>query len=118
VNAGGKVRTATAGDRLAAAEEQLLAALVAGDPVPPGFDAVRIRVQADALVAKRREVVARLRPDLVRAVGRAFRPCFDAYARAHPRPVAGARADAEAFARALRRNGRPAFETTTLGRGA
>jgi hypothetical protein len=69
--------------------------LVAGGD-PAGFDAERIQVQADALVAKRRELVARLRPDLAAEPG--FRAAFAAWART--RPPAGARADATAFAAA------------------
>lgn len=83
-------------DRLAAAEEALLAGL-AGGRLPAGFDAERIDLQAGALLAKRRELVARRRPDLADAVG--FRARFDAYAAVHPRPAAGSRADADAFAR-------------------
>jgi hypothetical protein len=93
--------------RLARAQVELLTALVAAGPAPPGFDPVRLGVQADALLAKRREVIARLRPDLVEAAGAEFRSRFDAYARAHPRPAAGARADAAEFARTL-----PAAVTT------
>lgn len=92
---------ADARQRLGRAETRLLAALVAGAAPPAGFDPVRIRAQADALVAKRRDVVTRLRPDLVRAAGPALCARFDAYARGHPRPAAGARADAEAFAQTL-----------------
>jgi hypothetical protein len=96
---GARPELAAARHRLARAQTQLLAALLGGGPPPPGFDRARIRVQAEALLGKRREVVARLRPDLVEAAGAEFRPRFDAYARAHPRPATGARADADAFAR-------------------
>jgi hypothetical protein len=88
---------------LARAQADLLRALVGAAPPPPGFDPLRIRVQADALVAKRREAVARLRPDLVAAAGGQFRSRFDDYALVNPRPAGGARADAEAFARTARR---------------
>ena len=88
-------------DRLAAAQTRLLCALVAGAPPPPGFDPARLRIQTDALIAKRREVVARLCPDLVAATGAQFAARFDAYARTHPRPAAGARADADAFAQTI-----------------
>jgi hypothetical protein len=92
---------AAARRRLAQAQIELLAALVAGGPPPAGFDPGRIRVQADALVAKRRHLVAALRPDLVEAAGADFRARFDVYARRHPRPAAGAHADAAAFARTV-----------------
>lgn len=74
-------------------------ALVRGGPGVPGFDAERIEVQADALAAKRRELVARARPDLAGRAG--FRVAFTAYARTHPRPPAGVRADADTFAATL-----------------
>ena len=93
--------------RLAPAPTQLLAALVTGEPPPPGFDPARLRAQADALLAKRRAVVARLRPDLVEAAGGQFRTRFDTYARTHPRPAAGAPADATAFAAAAAATAEP-----------
>jgi hypothetical protein len=87
--------------RLGLAQTQLLAALLGGAAPPAGFDPARLRVQADALLAKRRDLVAKLRPDLVETLAADFRDRFDAYARAHPRPAAGARADAAAFARTV-----------------
>jgi hypothetical protein len=88
--------------RLAGAQTQLLAALLGGAPPPAGFDPARLRVQADALLAKRRDLVARLRPDLTETLAGDFRDRFNAYARAHPNPADGARADAAAFARSVR----------------
>jgi len=79
-------------ERLGTAQAGLIRALVAGGD-PTGFDVERIHVQADALVAKRRDVVARLRPDLAAEPG--FRAAFAAWART--RPPTGARADAAAF---------------------
>jgi hypothetical protein len=87
--------------RLAAAQTQLLAALLGGAPPPAGFDPARLRVQADALLAKRRNLVARLRPDLTETLAGDFRDRFNAYARAHPNPADGTRADAAAFAQAV-----------------
>jgi hypothetical protein len=92
---------ADARGRLAQAQADLLAALVAQAPPPPGFDPARIHVQARALLAKRRSIVAALRPDLVDLAGASFRDRFDTYARLTRRP-ASARDDAEAFARTLR----------------
>jgi hypothetical protein len=103
---------AAARSRLAEAQTRLLAALVGDAEPPPGFDPERVRVQAGALVGKRREVVAKVAPalvdDLVDRVGRQrFVELFAEYTRAHPRPAEGARADAAAFAEYLRGNGLP-----------
>jgi hypothetical protein len=88
---------AAARETLARAQDDLVAALVTGAADPPGFDPERVRVQADALLAKRRGLVARLLPDLAEAAD--FPARFTAYARAVPRPPGGSAADAEAFAR-------------------
>ena len=92
---------AAARERLARAQSQLLEALVAGAPVPAGFDAERVRIQAGALVAKRREVACLVAPGLASAVGPRFRELFDAYARVSPKPADGARADVQAFMESL-----------------
>ncbi len=91
-------------ERLARAQAELLHALVAGGPVPEGFDPVRVRVQAAVLVAKRRSVVARLFPDLAITLGDQYAARFGEYARARPKP-GGARADGLAFARYLDERG-------------
>ncbi|GDY32952.1 hypothetical protein [Gandjariella thermophila] len=84
---------------LAARQQALLTALLAGGPVPAGFDPARLRAQADALRAKRRRVVAALRPDLPHLLGEEFPARFDEYARANPRRTGtGAADDAAAFA--------------------
>ncbi len=70
---------------LAARQAELLTALLAGGPVPPGFDPGRIRVEARALHAKRRSVAMRLRPDLVDALADRFVPLFDEWATGRPR---------------------------------
>jgi hypothetical protein len=87
--------------QLADAQTQLLAALLGGAPPPAGFDPARLQVQADALLAKRRDLVARLGPDLAEALAADFGDQFEAYARANRRPAAGASADAAAFAQAV-----------------
>jgi uncharacterized protein len=84
-------------ERLGRAQEELIAGLTGG-AAPLGFDLERIDVQAGALLAKRRESVARRLPELAEAAD--FRARFDAYARANPGPPAGSLADAEAFVRA------------------
>ncbi|MBG0815020.1 hypothetical protein [Planomonospora sp. ID82291] len=112
-------------EELARAQAELLAALVAGAQAPPGFDGERLRIQAASLVAKRRSLVARLRPDLVQALGEGFRAEFAAYASGRPRPPGGSRADAADFAEHLARTGRiaagngiAAGNTTAAGNAA
>jgi hypothetical protein len=86
-------------ERLAARQAELLRALLTGAPPPTGFDADRVAVEARALLAKRRGVVAALRPEVADALGDRFPALFDEYARTHPRTT-GTRAtqDAAAFA--------------------
>jgi hypothetical protein len=91
--------------RLGAAQEALLAALVAGGEAPAGFDPERLRIQSASLVSKRRGVVARLRPDAASAAGDALAAEFAAYARSRERPPPGYRADADDFAAWLRARG-------------
>lgn len=83
--------------RLAARQTELLTALVAGGPVPPGFDPAQVRAQATGLAAKRRDTAAKVAPDLPRLLGAQYGPLFLAYARSHPQ-TGGYRADARAFA--------------------
>lgn len=83
---------------LALHQTALLSALVAGTPVPEGFDRARIRVQSRALAAKRAEVVARVAPELPRILGDGYRPAFVAYAARRPMPAGGYRRDAFTFA--------------------
>ncbi|WP_433270461.1 hypothetical protein ACQPZF_09840 [Actinosynnema sp. CS-041913] len=86
-------------DRLAAAQAELLHALLGNGKPPEGFDPDRLRVEARALLNKRRGIVAMLRPDVADALGDRFRPLFADYARAHPRRAGSrAREDAAAFA--------------------
>jgi hypothetical protein len=84
--------------RLALAQTSLLSALVAGTPVPEGFDRARIAVQSRALAAKRADVVARVAPELPDILGSGYRPAFLAYAAGRPMPVSGYRRDALSFA--------------------
>ncbi|MFD7839199.1 DUF692 domain-containing protein [Streptomyces sp. NPDC059761] len=80
----------------------LLSALVAGTPVPEGFDRQRVRVQSRALAAKRAGVVAKLAPELPGILGGEgpYRKAFLAYARNRPM-TAGYRRDALDFAEHL-----------------
>lgn len=77
----------TARAELAARQRELVRALLAGGPVPDGFDAHRVDVEARSLRSTRRSVAARLRPDLIEALGDRFRPLFDAWAIDHPKPA-------------------------------
>jgi uncharacterized protein (UPF0276 family) len=89
--------TDAARQRLALAQTALLSALVAGTPVPEGFDRVRLGVQARALTGKRADVVAKVAPELPEILGEAYRPAFLAYAHGHPM-TGGYRRDALDFA--------------------
>ncbi|WP_405437697.1 DUF692 domain-containing protein [Streptomyces avidinii] len=88
--------------RVALGQAALLSALVAGTPVPEGFDRRRIRVQARALAAKRADVVARLAPELPAILGglEPYREAFLSYAKGRPM-TAGYRRDALDFAEDL-----------------
>ncbi|QJT04763.1 DUF692 domain-containing protein [Streptomyces asoensis] len=83
--------------RLGLAQAALLSALVAGTPVPEGFDRVRLGVQARALAAKRADVVAKVAPELPLILGNGYRTAFIAYAQGHPMH-GGYRQDALDFA--------------------
>ncbi|WP_367320248.1 DUF692 domain-containing protein [Streptomyces sp. HUAS ZL42] len=81
---------------LALAQAALLSALVAGTPVPEGFDGVRMGVQARALAGKRADVVAKVAPELPGILGGGYRGAFLAYAQGHPM-TGGYRRDALDF---------------------
>ncbi|GAA1396041.1 hypothetical protein GCM10009639_31770 [Kitasatospora putterlickiae] len=83
--------------RLAARQTELLTALTAGGPVPPGFDPAQVRAQAAGLAAKRRDTTAKVAPALPRLLGASYGPLFLGYARSHPQ-TGGYHADARAFA--------------------
>ncbi|MFJ8047258.1 DUF692 domain-containing protein [Streptomyces luteogriseus] len=92
--------------RLGLAQAALLSALVAGTPVPEGFDRVRVGVQARALAAKRADVVAKVAPELPVILGDEYRTAFLGYAQTHPM-TDGYRRDALTFAEHLLSTGRP-----------
>ncbi|MEU0386088.1 DUF692 domain-containing protein [Streptomyces chartreusis] len=92
--------------RLGVAQAALLSALVAGTPVPEGFDRVRVGVQARALAAKRADVVAKVAPELPEILGADYRTAFLAYAQTQPM-TGGYRRDALTFAEHLLSAGRP-----------
>lgn len=70
--------------QLALAQTALLSALVAGTPLPEGFDRSRAAVQSRALAAKRADVVATVAPELPAILGDDFRPAFLRYAAGRP----------------------------------
>jgi uncharacterized protein (UPF0276 family) len=84
-------------ERVALAQTALLSALVAGTPVPEGFDRTRLGIQARALAAKRAGVVAKVAPELPVVLGTAYRPAFLSYAQSRPMR-GGYRQDALDFA--------------------
>ncbi|MER7762603.1 DUF692 domain-containing protein [Streptomyces sp. NPDC097619] len=103
-------RPASAGSAVragvAVSQAALLSALVAGTPVPEGFDARRIRVQARALAAKRADVIAKVAPELPEILGAGYRDAFLDYATGHPM-TGGYRRDALDFAAHLLLAGAP-----------
>lgn len=98
--------SASVRQRVGIAQAALLSSLVAGTPVPEGFDRVRLGVQARALGAKRAGVVAKVAPELPEILGEEYRPAFFAYAHGHPM-TGGYRRDALDFAEHLLLAGRP-----------
>ncbi|MEV7425061.1 MULTISPECIES: DUF692 domain-containing protein [unclassified Streptomyces] len=98
--------TDPARQRLALAETSLLSALVAGTPVPEGFDRRRLRVQSRALSVKRAGVVAKVAPELPEILGAGYRSAFLGYAASRPMR-AGYRRDALDFAEHLLVAGHP-----------
>ncbi|MCX4578209.1 DUF692 domain-containing protein [Streptomyces sp. NBC_01571] len=97
---------APARQRLALAQAALLSALVAGTPVPEGFDRVRTGVQARALAAKRADVVAKVAAELPELLGDGYRAAFLGYAQGRPM-TGGYRRDALDFAEHLLLAGHP-----------
>ncbi|MFD4602350.1 DUF692 domain-containing protein [Streptomyces sp. NPDC058464] len=91
--------------RVGLAQAAVLSSLVAGTPVPEGFDRVRMGVQARALAAKRADVVAKVAPELPEILGAGYRTAFLAYAQERPM-TGGYRRDALEFAGVLLREGR------------
>ncbi|MFF3713736.1 DUF692 domain-containing protein [Streptomyces phaeochromogenes] len=97
--------TDPARQRLALAQAALLSALVAGTPVPEGFDGTRLSVQARALAGKRADVVAKVAPELPEILAEEYRKAFVTYAHSHPM-TGGYRRDALDFAEHLLLGGR------------
>jgi hypothetical protein len=93
-------------DELRLAQEALVAALVAGAPLPAGFDAVRVGAAARALLRKRAGEVARAWPELARSYGPQWPELFAGWASALP--TRGSWLDGWDFARAHRGSLTPA----------
>lgn len=71
--------------RLAEQQAELLRALLADGPAPPGFDASRLRVEANVLRRKHGRVLAYQRPDLADALGPRFGALFAEFAAGRPK---------------------------------
>jgi hypothetical protein len=99
-------------EELAAAQAALVAALVAGGPVPAGFDRVRVAAAARALTGKRAGEVARAWPSLAAVHGPRWAAVFAEWARG--RPARGAWLDGWDFARAHRDSLPPAAAVELL----
>ena len=92
--------------RLAAAQLELVRALVSNEIMPAEFDSARIQATADALLLKRSHSVAHAWPGLARSLGSSFDERFAVYARSRPIvQEGGPLADGRAFARDLARAG-------------
>ncbi|GAA3764572.1 hypothetical protein GCM10022225_58260 [Plantactinospora mayteni] len=90
---------AGAAGTLADRQAALVAALVAGAPLPPGFDARLVGVARSALLHKRAGEVARHWPLLAAGHGRSWRAVFAAWAA--ERPTSGSVRDGWDLARHL-----------------
>lgn len=92
--------------RLAAAQLELVRALVSNEIAPAEFDSSRIQATADALLLKRAHSVAHAWPGLARSLGPAFDERFALFAQSGPIAQGGGPlADGRAFARAVSRAG-------------
>jgi hypothetical protein len=82
---------------LAAQQASLLRALLADGPAPAGFDASRLRVEAQVLRRKHGRVLAHQRPELAESLGDRFGPLFTEFNAGRPKrdtERSGAYADA------------------------
>ncbi|MEV7555431.1 hypothetical protein AB0N89_37940 [Amycolatopsis sp. NPDC089917] len=85
-------------ERLAGQQAELLKALLADGDAPAGFDADRLRIEANVVRNKQSRLAAYLRPDLAEALGDRFAALFREYTTAHPKTdVIRARDYADAF---------------------
>ncbi|MFI5586739.1 hypothetical protein ACIA5G_16975 [Amycolatopsis sp. NPDC051758] len=70
---------------LARRQAELLQALLADGPAPSGFDASRLRVEAQVLRWKHGRVLAYQRPELAEALGERFGPLFAEFTALRPK---------------------------------
>jgi hypothetical protein len=70
---------------LARQQAELLQALLADGPAPAGFDASRLRVEANVLRRKHGRVLAHQRPELAEALGDRFGPLFAEFTAGRPK---------------------------------
>jgi hypothetical protein len=70
---------------LARRQAELLQALLADGPPPAGFDASRLRVEAQVLRRKHGRVLAYQRPELAEALGERFGPLFAEFTAVRPK---------------------------------
>lgn len=84
-------------EELARRQAELLHALLADGPAPAGFDASRLRVEAQVLRRKHGRVLAYQRPEVAEALGDRYGPLFAEFAAGRPKrdtERSGAYADA------------------------
>jgi hypothetical protein len=81
---------------LAQRQAELVRCLVAGGPVPEGFDPARLEVARKALLRKRSGEVARAWPELAASYGDKWREVFTAWA--DGKPPLGSQTDGYDFA--------------------
>jgi uncharacterized protein len=93
---------AGARERLAGAQGRLAAALAGAGEVPERFDLGRVRVQRQALAAKRSRAVERYEPAVAAVLGDRLGALFAQYARSVPKPDGDSRADVAGFVEYLR----------------
>ncbi|WP_103350496.1 hypothetical protein [Amycolatopsis sp. CA-128772] len=81
---------------LARRQAELLQALLADGPPPPGFDPSRLKVEATVLRRKHGRVLAYQRPELTEALGDRYGPLFAEFNEGRPKKAterSGAYAD-------------------------
>lgn len=86
---------------LAAFQETLARVLTGQESAPMGFDAARVSLAADRLLAKRRSNVSHLIPNIASSLGDDFVRAFSIYTSNRSSPPEGALRDAVDFALTL-----------------